>query len=228
MRPYLWISCVIISLSVMLPASVRAQNTNVYVVTYVDVLPDAIGKAATLLKNYRNTGREDTSCLRFDILQEISRPERFVLLQVWSNIGALDSLDKATATALFRENLTKVQSAPSDERRNNGIYVGLFPNNPGLNSIFVVTHVDLIPDSLRQGLSHLKAMRDFASHESDNLAYEILQQASRPNHFTVLEEWKDISALNTHLAAQQTRDFRRALLPMEGAPYDDRRYTILH
>jgi quinol monooxygenase YgiN len=56
----------------------------------------------------------------------------------------------------------------------------------------------------------------------------VLQQSNRANHFTVVEMWKNMSALEAHVGAQQTRDFRQALLPMEGAPYDDRRYDILH
>jgi len=91
----------------------------------------------------------------------------------------------------------------------------------------VITHVDLIPESNGRGLALLRAMRDSSSRETNNLAYEVLQQANRPNHFTIVEMWKSISAMEAHVDAQQSRDFREALLPMEGAPYDDRRYEIL-
>jgi quinol monooxygenase YgiN len=92
----------------------------------------------------------------------------------------------------------------------------------------VITHVDLIPESNGKGLALLKTMRDSSSRETNNLAYEVLQQSNRPNHFTIVEVWNNMSALEAHIDAQQTRDFRQALLPMEGAPYDDRRYEILH
>ena len=94
------------------------------------------------------------------------------------------------------------------------------------NGLF--THVDLIPESNGKGLGLLKAMRDSSSREPNNLAYEVLQQSNRPNHFTVVEMWKNMSALEAHIDAQQTRDFRQTLSPMEGGPYDDRRYEILH
>jgi quinol monooxygenase YgiN len=90
----------------------------------------------------------------------------------------------------------------------------------------VITHVDLIPESNGKGVTLIKAMRDLASHDANNLAYEALQQSNRPNHFSIVEIWKSIAALNAHVDAQQTRDLRQAL-PIEGAPYDDRRYERL-
>ena len=212
----------------MFPAPLRAQDTTVFVVTYIEVIPNAVGTAPALLKSYRDASRGESGCNRFDILQEISRPERFALFEIWSGAAALDNHNRATSTADFNEKMDEIQSAPSDERRNNALYVGSLPSAPGSNTIYVITHVDLIPESNGKGLALLKAVRDSSSREPNNLAYEVLQQSNRANHFTVVEMWRSISALEAHVGAQQTRDFRQALLPMEGAPYDDRRYEILH
>jgi len=227
MRPIFWAISAITFLSAILPGPIGAQDMTVYVVTYIEVVSNAVDTASTLLKSYRNASRWQSGCLRFDVLQEISRPERFAIFEIWSDGAALDSRDRTTSAASFHEKLAKIQSAPRDERRNNGLYLGSFPDASGFNTIYVITHVDLIPESNRQGLTLLKAMRDSASQASNNLAYEVLQQANRPNHFTIVEEWGSMSALDAHVDAQQTRDFRQALLPMEGAPYDDRRYEIL-
>ena len=228
MRPIFWAISAMMFLAAIFPAPVRAQDTTVYVVTYIEVVSNAVDTAATLLKSYGNASRGDSGCQRFDILQEVSRPERFALFEIWSGVAALDNRDRTTSAVSFHEKLAKIQSAPNDERRNNGLYLGSLPNAPGLNTIYVITHVDLIPESDGKGLALLKAMRDSSSRETNNLAYEVLQQENRPNHFTVVEMWKNMSALEAHIDAQQTRDFRQALLPMEGAPYDDRRYEILH
>jgi quinol monooxygenase YgiN len=228
MRPIAWAFSAITFLSTFLPTPILAQDTTVYVVTYIDVLSTAVDTAATLLKSYRNTSRGESGCLRFDVLQEISRPARFAIFEIWSGVAALDNRDKAASAVSFPDKLAKIQSAPSDERRNSGLYFGPLPNARGLNTIYVITHVDLIPQSNGRGLTLLKAMRDSASQESNNIAYDVLQQANRPNHFTIFEAWRNMPALDVHVDAQQTRDFRQALLPMEGAPYDDRRYEILH
>jgi quinol monooxygenase YgiN len=228
MRPICWAISGMTFLLAIFPAPVRAQDSTVYVVTYIEVVPNAVDTAATLLKSYGNASRGESGCQRFDILQEISRPERFALFEIWSSAAARDNRDGTTSAVSFHEKLAKIQSAPDDERRNNALYVGSLPSAPESNTIYVITHVDLIPESNGKGLALLKAMRDSASRETNNLAYEVLQQANRPNHFAVVEMWKNMSALEAHIDAQQTRDFRQALLPMEGAPYDDRRYEILH
>ena len=227
MRPIFWAISAITFLSAILPGPIGAQDMTVYVVTYIEVVSNAVDTASTLLKSYRNASRWQSGCLRFDILQEISRPERFAIFEIWSGVAALDNRDETTSAVSLHEKLAKIQSAPSDERRNNGLYLGSLPNAPEVNTIYVITHVDLIPESNGRGLALLKAMRDSSSRETNNLAYEVLQQANRPNHFTIVEMWKSISALEAHVDAQQSRDFREALLPMEGAPYDDRRYEIL-
>jgi quinol monooxygenase YgiN len=228
MRPIFWAINAMMFLSAIFPAPVGAQDSTVYVVTYIEVVPNAVDTAATLLKSYRNASGAESDCQRSDILQEISRPERFALFEIWSGAAALDNHNRATSTANFNEKMAKIQSAPSDERRNNALYVGSIPSVPGSNTIYVITHVDLIPESNGKGLALLKTMRDSSSRETNNLAYEVLQQSNRPNHFTIVEVWNNMSALEAHIDAQQTRDFRQALLPMEGAPYDDRRYEILH
>jgi quinol monooxygenase YgiN len=56
---------------------------------------------------------------------------------------------------------------------------------------------------------------------------EILQQVGRPNHFTIVEEWKDNNAYDTHVSAQHTRDFRTSLQSMLGAPFDERPHQSL-
>ena len=60
-----------------------------------------------------------------------------------------------------------------------------------------------------------------------NISYEVLQQANRGNHFSVLEAWTNRKALDGHAAATHTRDFRAKLTPIAGALYDERIYKAL-
>jgi quinol monooxygenase YgiN len=223
MRPILWAISAMTLLSAIFPAPVRAQDATIFAVTYIEVVSNAADSAATLLKSYRDASSGGPGCQHFDILQEISRPKRFAMFEVWSDGAALNNHDKAASTLSFNEKLAKIQGAPSDERRNNGLYVSSLANAPGSNTVYVITHVDLIPESNGKGLALLKAMRDSAGYDANNLAYEVLQQSNRPNHFSIVEIWKNIAALDAHVDVQQTRDFRQALQLMEGSPYDDRR-----
>lgn len=227
MRSIFSIVGVMLLLSIILSPPICAQPTAVYVVTYIEVVPKAVDAATTLLKNYRNANLGLFSCQRFDVLHEISRPERFATFEIWSSVDALDNRDKTASATSFQKMLAKIRGAPNDVRRNSGLYVGSFPKDLGSNAIYVITHVDLIPQSNDKWLALLKAMRDSASREPNNLGYDVLQQSNRPNHFTVVEAWKNTPTLDIYVEAQQTRDFRQSLSPMEGAPYDDRRYEIL-
>lgn len=214
-------------LSATLPVRARAEDAAIYLATYIEIVPNAVNAGATLLQRYRDASRGQSGCLRFDVLREIARPERFAILEVWSDEAARDVYDKTTSTTDFRDRLTAIQGAPYDERVNVGLYLGPVASEPGPNTIYVLTHVDLISASKDQGIALLKTMQAASSQEAGNLAYEVLQQANRPNHFTVVEEWANTTALDAHAGAQHTRAFRQALQPMEGAPYDERRYQRL-
>jgi quinol monooxygenase YgiN len=209
------------------PIPAYAEDVPMYLATYIEITPKAIDAAAALLQRYRDASRTQAGCSHFDVLQEIARPERFAILEVWSGKAALDNHDKTTSTVQFREKLIGIQAAPYDERVNRGLYLGPIATGSRPEAIYVLTHVDLIPESNGQGLALLKTMRDSSSQEPGSLAYDVLQQDNRPNHFTIVEKWKSATALDAHVASERTRAFRQALLPMEGAPYDDRRYRTL-
>ena len=55
----------------------------------------------------------------------------------------------------------------------------------------------------------------------------MLQKTDRPNHFSVVEAWKDRDAFDAHGMAAHTRQFHDRLAPMSGALYDERLHTIL-
>jgi quinol monooxygenase YgiN len=45
------------------------------------------------------------------------------------------------------------------------------------------------------------------------------------NHFQLIERFRNIRAFDAHVSAKHTVDFRNALQPFIGAPYDERLYT---
>jgi quinol monooxygenase YgiN len=92
-------------LAPMLAGPVRAQGNAVYLATYIDVLPNAVVSGVALLKRYRDASRKERGNLRFDVLHEIARPDRFAILEVWQDKAALDGHDKAVSTLRFRDEL---------------------------------------------------------------------------------------------------------------------------
>jgi quinol monooxygenase YgiN len=219
-----------LTIAILAPAlagHARAQGSAVYLATYVDVLPNAVLSGEVLLERYRDASRKQGGNLRFDVLHEITRPDRFAILEVWQDKAALDGHDKAASTLRFRDELKKIQSAPYDERVGSGTYVEPLESESRADTIYSLTHVDVTPDHLDDCLDLLKTSSADTSKDHGNISYEVLQQAERPNHFTVVEEWTSRKALDSHIMAAHTRAFRQRLAPMAGALYDQRLYKKL-
>ncbi len=207
--------------------SAHAQGAPAYVVTYVDVSPNAPADGAALLKRYRDASRKEDGNMRFDVMQEISRPNRFAILAIWKDKAAADSHAGAASAVQFRDDLKTIENAPYDERINNGLYVGPAKSEHPSDPIYVITHVDVIPPSKDDCLAALKAMSVDTPKDPGNISYDVLQQANRSNHFAVLESWTNRQALDQHAMAAHTRAFREKLSPMAGALYDERFYKAL-
>jgi quinol monooxygenase YgiN len=205
----------------------QAQDAAVYVVTYVDVMPDKVADGATLLKQYRDASRKEDGSARVEVLQEIGRQNRFAVIEVWKDKAARDAHAGAASTAQFHDKLKPIANAPYDERINGGLYVGAVQGNTAQGAIYAVTHVDVVPTSKDACMALLKDMRADTPKDAGNERYDVLQQASRPNHFTVVETWADRRTLESHAMAGHTRGFREKLAPMAGALYDERFYEAL-
>ncbi len=227
MRTFLQLALVVPILATALGQSARAEGDAVYLVTYVEVMSNAVASATALLTRYRNASRHDAGNLRFDVLAEIARPNRFVVLEAWKDQAALDAHVQSTGTVQFQQQLKPIQDAPSDQRVNHAL-LGQSIDTSRLGAIDVVTHVDVIPPGTGACLTALKAMSVDARKDPGNISYQVLQQINRANHFTVLEVWTDRSATDAHAMAAHTRAFREKLMPIAGALYDERFYTALN
>ena len=220
------ILAVLILAATSLPPA-NAQNSPIYLVTYVEVEPNVLAAGVPLLQRYRDTGRKEDGNLRFDVLHETGHLNRFAILELWKDQFALDTHTKAESTLQFRKQLEEIQSAPYDERVLQALYVGSDRNERRAGMIYVLTHVDVMPSYEEDSRALLKAMHIDSVKDRDNISFNVLQQANRTNHFTIVDEWTNRGALDAHDEASHTRTFRERLSPMEGALYDERFYEAL-
>ncbi|MBV8751892.1 MAG: antibiotic biosynthesis monooxygenase [Hyphomicrobiales bacterium] len=209
-------------------AAAVAEDAIVYGATYVEVAPGAIPQGIALLKALHDASRKEDGNLGFFVVQEHDRPNRFVAMETWKDQASLDAHRKGKAYAEFNEKLMSVRTAPPDERVHNA----LAPSPSGLpapsrGSVWVVTHVDVPPPSKDACIAELKTLAEASRKDAGNLAFGVVQQTNRPNHFTVVEVWQDQKALDAHAVAEPTKKFRAALGPMLGAPHDDRVYAAM-
>ena len=200
---------------------------NVYSVTYVEVLPTSRTEAVALLAGYRVRTRQEDGNLRCEVLSRIGQAYQLVILEVWRDLTALEAHGRSAQTTQTREKLQAIRTAPLDERVHGGLSVGPLGPGPAGDAVYVVTHVDVVPPRKEDGVAAVKELADAGRASPGNVRFEVVQQANRPNHFTVVEIWKDATAVQTHSMAETTRRFRDRLVPISGALYDERMYKAV-
>jgi quinol monooxygenase YgiN len=208
-------------------ATAVAQDASVYGATYVEVAPGSIPQGIALLKSLAAASREEDGDLGFQVAQERDRPNRFVVIEAWKDQAAFEGHRKGKPYAEFNEKLVPIRNAPLDERVNSALATAAQMPAESRGAVWVVTHVDVPPSSKEACITELKMLTDASRKEAGNLMFEVVQQSNRPNHFKVVEVWKDGKAFDAHSTAEHTRRFRANLGPMLGAPYDDRVYAAV-
>jgi len=198
-----------------------------HVVTYVEVAPESAGAAVTLLRQYRDAALKEGGNERSEIAQEIGRKNRFVIMEIWKDQAAFDAHGKAAAVTQLRDKLKSIQAAPHDERIHNSFAVG--PNAaPAKGAVYVVSHVDVPPPRKDDVIAALNPLAEASRKSDTNARFEVVQQTSRPNHFTVIEAWKGQKAYDARVGAAPQKQFREKLGPMLGALYDERIYQSIN
>lgn len=106
-------------------------------------------------------------------------------------------------------------------------YSSVAGNAQGGKSVYVVTHVDVTPNYTADAT---KLLREFAVESKKDpgvVRFEVLQQDSRANHYTIVEVWQTRQAFEAHSAAEHTKRYREKLQPMLGSPFDERLHEML-
>jgi quinol monooxygenase YgiN len=207
------------------PAPPPVIEGNIYAVAYVEVMPTSRADAVALLKRYRDAARKEDGALRCEVIGRIGQPHQFAILEVWKDQKAFEARTRSANTTQFREKIHAIRNAPFDERVHVGVSVGPLQPGPAGDAVYVVTHVDVIPPRKEDGLAAVKQLGDDSRPVA--VRFEVVQQTNRPNHFTVVEIWKDAKAVETHSMVDATRAFRDKLGPMSGALYDERMFKAV-
>src|SRR5438132_79055 len=94
--------------------------------------------------------------------------------------------------------------------------------------VYTVTHFDVSPTAAPQSAAIIRQYAEARRKDEGNLRFDVLQWEGHPNHFTLVEVWRDRQAFDASVAAAHTKDFRQKVTPLEGALYDERLYQALH
>jgi quinol monooxygenase YgiN len=192
-------------------------------ITFIEVRVEARGHAGSVLRQQANASHEyPASAGQVISLQEISRSERFVVLER-EPPDVLTTRGRGTRALI--ESLTDDLIAPPDQRSNREF--DEITTAPGQRvdaraNFYVVTHVDIAPPDQSQIETALRKLAAAARQSDGNLGFEILQQIDRPNHFNLISAWIGESPFRTFSSSTAARQFRQTVGPFLGSPYDER------
>jgi quinol monooxygenase YgiN len=203
-----------------------AASPAVYVVTYLEVSAPKTAEAAALLRQVAAARRREAGNLRYDVLQETDRPSRFAIVEGWHDKQAFAAQQAEQTHGPWAE-LQALLASPPDSRPSTALSVAPAIAAPAPGALYVLTHVDVVPPAKDRAIGLLERLAEDSRKESGNLFFDVLQQDSRPNHLTLFEAWRAPEAFEAYRTAASTHAFRDALLPLQGALYDERVYRAL-
>ena len=214
MRRGLWRFLAAATIAAALPPVAYAEADGGFAVTYVEALPRASARVAAALKTDADDCVARHVCAMAEALREIGRRERLALYESFA------------APARPTPSLPGDLLAPPDPRQLASLWTSL-PKRVPPQALWVVTHVDAMPDHAAAAAAMLKQLAEANAGEAGHLATIAGHQTDHPNHFTLIEIWTNRAAFEAHEAAKPTRDFRAKLAPMLGALYDSRLYQTI-
>lgn len=207
----------------------HAQSTDqpTYVVTYIEAAPKAAIEARDLIVARCASARKAAGLTQVEAFARTGYPNQFAMLEQWQTGKAKDDFAATDDARTFVARLSPLMVAGYDERIHVPLTVGASMPTPA-DAVVALTHVDLIPSSKDAGVAKVKAFAEQSRGTGGNLRFDVLTQASRTNHMTVVEGWSTAGAKEAHIAEPFVRSFRETLMPMSGSLYDERVYSPLH
>ena len=198
--------------------------TSFYTVSYVEVMPSSRPMAIAALKLYRDASRKDDGYGRFELFEQVGRPGHFASVETWRDQKAFDAHGAAAQKQLL-ETLKPIRVSDYDQRPYKTLTVGSAPPVANGHATFVITHVDVTPDQKVPPL--LTRLAEMSRQDEGNIRFDVLQHTMRANHFTVIETWRNPTALQAHAEVAHTRQYRDTLKTMAGSPLDERLYKVI-
>lgn len=216
-------------LMAMAPAGYsQAPDHAAYVLTYIDVLSEAAPQVRDLLVRYLHTSAGIKGRLGAAALEEIGRPERFALLELWDSEADGRAQRASAAMVAMAQQLAGFSAGYEDRRffEARPVTEGAAPDFAA--PVQSIAHLDLIgplPSEAGQFINDLPAQLHLLP---GNLGAALLPQLGRGNHLSLWVQWHDQSSWRAALGSALSRRMRSTLGPHLGSPYDERVYQMLH
>jgi len=228
--------CVILASTLATGSAALAQaGGEAYAVTYVDISPDWVLQGGGLLKQFRDQSRNEAGNVEFTVMEQVDRPNRFIMVEGWKDDAAFQAHLKGANTSQFNFVLEAIRIAPPDRHPLHVYATAPARTGAGSGALYMVEHIDFMGGDPAFGLAAqplVKALAEASQKEPGALRYDVYQQlAPRVNHYAVVAVWTDEKAYDAHETADHTKKFRGATViptpPAHANLYDQRIYKPL-
>jgi quinol monooxygenase YgiN len=200
-----------------------------FVVVYVEFKSADTKAGNDVLEELAGSAENSSGFVRFDVLQQIDRPNFFALFEIWSSPQTFTDFQNSSATLAILTQLTPLLEAPLDERPGNLLTGTVNPRDQHAQArqIFVITHVDVDPQFAGQARPQLDTFVNESLNDPGAETFALLSQTPTLNHFQLVETFDNLKAFEAHVSERHTVDFRTNIDPLLGAPYDERLYQFV-
>jgi len=207
-------------------AKAQQENTSLYATSYIEVVPASEGATDKILKQLAEATRNEPGLVAFEIAQLALPANQFVIFGGWKNQQAYDAHLTAAHTKQAIAALGPQLIAPIDTNVATQI-AGQTLQAPPVGAIYGVTHIAIIPEKTDDFYAALIKYTAATRQAVGNLRFYPVRDSSRPNHFSIVEIWKDQASEDAHEAAASSKEFRAIWAPITGPHYDRRWYKAL-
>ena len=229
-KRFVFVFLLLAALSSFAGTAMAQSEPQQFVVVYVELKPSDTRAGSDVLEELASLAEDSSGVIRFDVLQQTDRPNFFALFEIWTNAQTFADLQNSSATQAILAQLTPLLEAPLDQRPGNLLTGTVNPRSQHARArqIFVITHVDVDPQFVGQARPLLDTFVNDSLNDPEVQTFAQLSQTPTTNHFQLVEVFANIKAFDAHVSAQHTVDFRAAIQPFIGAPYDERLYQFVN
>ena len=228
-RPLIVLFLVIGALSALIGNAVAQSEPQQSVIVYVEFKPADTKAGSELLQDLASLANDSPGVVRFDVLQQVDRRNFFALFETWSSAQTFADFDNSPGTEAIMTQLMRLVEAPLDQRPGNLLAGTEDPRDRHAQArqIFVITHVDVDPQFVGQVQPLLNTFVSDSLNDAGVDTFALVSQTPTPNHFQLVETFKNQKAFDEHVSAPHTVVFRTNTAPFLGAPYDERLYHFV-
>jgi quinol monooxygenase YgiN len=222
----LWLGLAMAPAALAQPAPAPAPAPPRNAVTYYEADPAKAAEAASVLRAEVRRLRAEPGAPAVMLIQEVGHPERLVVVERWAGEPALAQSQASRPASNAR--LAPLLVAPPDLRLGLAPKAAVAPPAAYPKAgVVALVHVDVIPVKLADVVDALDVRMRAARTSPGALEADVLQQANRSNHFTVLAAWTDRAAYARWAASAPAKAFRAIFHEVRGAPFEEQLYTVL-